>query len=83
MKKLLLISNTGTKNVVGLVQRFQAEARRKHISLERELINVGLIRKVPLLSQMRKRKFKPYKLNQPVKHVKTKNLEEKERKVDL
>jgi hypothetical protein len=53
-KKLLLISNTGTKNVVGLVQCFQAEARRKHISLERELINVGLIRKGAFLSQIRK-----------------------------
>lgn len=42
---VLLISNTGTKNVVGLVQCFQAEERRKNISLERELINVGLIRK--------------------------------------
>lgn len=74
-KKLLIISNTGTKNVVGLVQYFQAEAHRKHISLERELINVGLIRKgaftftnekkhkqfVNYLNQeFIKRKFKPY-----------------------
>ena len=44
-EKIIIISNTGTKNVAGLVQCFQAEARRKHISLERELINVGLIRK--------------------------------------
>jgi hypothetical protein len=51
---VLLISNTGTKNVVGLVQCFQAEERRKHISLERELINVGLTRKGAFLSQMRK-----------------------------
>ena len=29
MKKLLIISNTGTKNIVGLVQCFQAEARKK------------------------------------------------------
>ena len=115
MKKLLiiivtvlLISNTGTKNVqafssiarmkknvVGLVQCFQAEERRKHISLERELINVGLIRKGAFTftnekkhkqfvnyfnQELIKRKFKPYKLNQPVKHVKTKKSRRKRKK---
>lgn len=29
---VLLISNTGTKNVVGLVQCFQAKAHIKHVS---------------------------------------------------